>query len=218
MDSLCYKNIMSRVPIRDNPNKGYGMIANRDIAKDEIVFIDDVITLDKDTVIYSDMFQLLYKILQDKKLTKKFMRLCPKTTDDITKRIKTEVFDELNRIKQIDRTMHSFFVSNYTEDDILLYCLKYVRNAFNFRDKPSILFIGRMLNHSCNPNTVFKPYDNDHYGNKMVFICCRNIKKGEEITDSYVDIKYDINKRKKRLKEQYGFDCECDRCKIELRV
>ena len=195
-------------------NKGVGLVATRDINKGEIIIIDTPITINTydNNHIYSDIFQLLYKVLNNTQLTKKFMKLCPKNLikeepsknyDNLIKNITTE----LNKVKSINKQVYDFFVTNYSKDELLLYCLKYMCNAFDYMGKPSFLFTGTLLNHSCLPNTIFIPTNG-----KVIFISARQIKKGEELTDNYVNILDDINIRKKRLLEQYGFDCSCDRC------
>lgn len=40
---------------------------------------------------------------------------------------------------------------------------------------------------------------------------------GEEITISYVDPKWPTQLRRDTLKQDYGFDCRCQRCLVELQ-
>ena len=66
-----------------------------------------------------------------------------------------------------------------------------------------------MLNHSCDPNTEFYPE-----ADMMVFKTTKLIKRGEEITDSYInDLSMDRDFRQTYLLDHYGFVCQCIRCK-----
>ena len=47
----------------------------------------------------------------------------------------------------------------------------------------------------------------------MVFVASRDIKIGEEICDTYIDLFLNKKDRQTRLLNQYGFNCECNRCK-----
>lgn len=76
----------------------------------------------------------------------------------------------------------------------------------------SMLQIGNCMNHSCSPNVVAAC---GHTDNKIQFIACRNIKKGDEICRSYIDETLPYAKRAVILKKEYGFDCACSLCKTE---
>lgn len=64
------------------------------------------------------------------------------------------------------------------------------------------------FNHSCEPNcfSVFNP----GRGNRMV--AARNIQPGEELMFSYVNTLDRPDIRKKKLLEEYYFDCSCPKC------
>jgi bacterioferritin-associated ferredoxin len=80
-------------------------------------------------------------------------------------------------------------------------------NAFELNGKPSLLFTGLLLNHSCLPNVIFGLKNKE-----MVFVAVKNINKGDEICDNYIDITLSKFDRMSQLREQYGFDCQCSRC------
>ena len=69
-------------------------------------------------------------------------------------------------------------------------------------------------NHDCSPNAaaVVGP------SGEVAVTALKDIKEGEEITISYVDVKDDIDKRKKTLLQHYGFECKCNRCQDEART
>jgi hypothetical protein len=221
--------ISSKIKAVNIPNKGYGFVATQRIKPNEVLITDDIITVE-DKYIFSDIFQLLYKVFNNPNLLKKFMALYPKK---ITPKIKMDskmLATELDKVKTTNKTMYNYFVSNFTESELVLYCMKYMCNAFCYNELPApkesvvglacgakqplpaFLFVGRLLNHSCMPNTVF-----NQVGDKMVFISVRAIEKGEEITDNYVPIIDPYHVRQKRLREQYGFECCCTRCLTESK-
>ena len=185
--------------------KGYGFIANSNINSGEILIEDVPFTITSNKI-YSDIFQLLYEVFKNKLMLLQFMKLCPKLLENHAEN-KEKILQELLKVKNHNIEIYDFFVNNYTTNEIMLFCTKYMRNAFSFKDKPSFLFIGTILNHSCLPNTIFGEVDG-----KMVFKAITNIKKGEEIYDNYIDITLHKNERQKYLLEQYGFSCNCDRC------
>ena len=188
------------------PNKGTGFIAKEPIKAGEVLIKETPSTIIKDQEIYSEIFQLLYLILSDVQLKEKFKTLAPDTVDNISIE-RVNIMKELRKIGYKNNTIYEFFAKNYTMNEIMILCAKYMCNAFEFQEKPVILFTGTLLNHSCLPNVIFGEKDN-----QMYFIAVRDIEKGEEICDSYIDITFPTKKRKKELKEQYGFDCHCERC------
>lgn len=187
------------------PNKGFGIIATDEIKKGELLIKDIPFTITSNKI-YSEIFQLIYQALNDSNIAKKFMKLQPKSLDNYNIH-KNKIKMELNKVKTINIDMYNFFINNYTFDDILLLCAKYMSNAFEFKGKPSFLFTGTLLNHSCLPNVIFG--EKDGY---MIFIAVKDIQKGDEICDNYIDITLPKKERKKHLLEQYGFECCCERC------
>lgn len=67
------------------------------------------------------------------------------------------------------------------------------------------------VNHSCEPNCflVFNPERGDR------LVAARAINAGEEITTSYVNTLDRLEVRKKKLREEYFFECSCPKCKRE---
>ena len=64
-----------------------------------------------------------------------------------------------------------------------------------------------LVNHSCNPNTAVV-FD----GNIAMIRCIRDIAKNEQITTSYIDNTYTRATRRKQLRDQYFFECQCSGC------
>lgn len=93
------------------------------------------------------------------------------------------------------------------------YLEKICKNAFNFNRKtysnPCILFNGAIFNHSCDPNVLFV-----NKGDSMIFYTIKDIEKGEELYDHYIDVNLPFMERKELLYKNYGFVCKCERCNI----
>ena len=186
-------------------NKGFGMIATDHIKRGTVLIKDIPFTIQQHKI-YSEIFQLIYCVVNDKNKVEKFMKLQPKSLDGY-QLDKNKIENELKKVKENDIDIYNFFVSNYIFDELLLMCAKYMSNAFDFNGKPCFLFTGTLLNHSCLPNVIF-----GHKDGMMVFITSKNINKGEEICDNYVDITSPKKDRRKHLSDQYGFECCCERC------
>ena len=63
------------------------------------------------------------------------------------------------------------------------------------------------LNHSCQPNCVAT-----FTGISLQIRAVETVQPGEELTISYTDLLNPSAKRKEGLREQYGFDCKCQKC------
>lgn len=195
------------------PGKGYGLVAKENIKSGTVIIREKpAFIIPKDEYIFSEMFQLLYHVLtsDDEDKINQFYNLAPKEIFN-PKFAKKKIRKELKNIKKIKgaypKIIYNYFC-NYDENELILLFHKYMCNAFKFGNRgPSLLFNGTMLNHSCVPNIIYGIKDN-----KMHFTTVRDIEKGEELTDSYINIKIHYKKREKRLKKQYGFECKCERC------
>jgi len=198
--------IDSIISKQEIPGKGYGFFATETIPASTIIIKETPGIMIKRKVISSELFELLFIVLNDDKLLKQFMKLCPESLKDYRINEKS-ILKELKSIKSSNLVIYKFITENFDMNDILLYCAKYMCNAFDFKGKPVILFTGTLLNHSCLPNVIFGQKDN-----QMHFITTRKIMKGEEINDSYIDITSSREQRYKELKDQYGFICKCTRC------
>lgn len=191
--------------------KGHGFIATNDIPKNTIILKEyPSFLINNYKQSYFEIFELIYTILISDNviLKKKFMNYLPhKVNNNFTiyiKSIKTTFID----LEKNNKKLYQYLTSNYKIDEIILFCLKYICNAFNFFDKgPAILLTGSIFNHSCNPNIIFGK-KNDI----MCFFTIRDIKKDEELCNSYTNIFKSTKYRKLHLLSQYGFECDCDRC------
>jgi len=87
------------------------------------------------------------------------------------------------------------------------------------------------FNHSCLPNCVRIDEINDVHSNNikysdaksqsftnppsMIIQALSDISPGTELTISYVPLDTEYGLRSQRLRTEYGFDCDCERCVIE---
>lgn len=83
----------------------------------------------------------------------------------------------------------------------------------NFRDmnRPGESSLGKALdlvasftNHSCDPN-VFMFFE----GNQLRMRSLKPIKAGDEITQTYVDLRRGVIMRREMLQSRYFFICNC---------
>ncbi|ESQ50334.1 hypothetical protein EUTSA_v10002010mg [Eutrema salsugineum] len=73
------------------------------------------------------------------------------------------------------------------------------------------------FNHDCLPNACrFDYVDSDSDGNTDIVIrMIHDLPEGREVCLSYFPVNMNYSSRQKRLLEDYGFKCVCDRCKVE---
>lgn len=69
------------------------------------------------------------------------------------------------------------------------------------------------MNHSCCPSAKAFKREEDKDGQAAI-LACRSIKKGEEVTISYIDEDLELKERRALLAD-YGFNCKCPRCMEE---
>lgn len=169
------------------------VIAKQDIKKDTILFFEQIkFYVDKNKKDWYEQL-LLYELEHNYNL---FIDLAPHQNDKYI--IKDGIFE-----KKYDITF-----------DKNLFYNKIIRNAFNIKidgkNCATVLYKGRLFNHSCIPNIKFK-FD----GTKMIFYTCCDIKKGDELLDNYFDINLPYDKRQYISKTFYGFECKCKKCLIK---
>ncbi|AZL89740.1 SET domain-containing protein [Megavirus baoshan] len=190
-------------------NKGQGFVALTDIPTGTIILREKpAFVLSINDNIVSDIFEMLYQVFTcgNQKKINHFISMSPKIHDEFI-HYQDKISQELKKLKIQSNHIYQFFKKKFNDDDILLFCAKYMSNAFEYGDSIAILFNGRIFNHSCLPNIVFYRCNDE-----MCFITVRDICKGEELLDSYVNITRDKKNRQSRLWNQYRFHCNCQRC------
>ncbi len=70
------------------------------------------------------------------------------------------------------------------------------------------------MNHSCNPNAEIL-WDEESNALQAIVKTIKNIKKGDEISFSYIDSSLSYSERREKLRD-YGFTCSCERCAAQL--
>lgn len=121
----------------------------------------------------------------------------------------SDMKEDIKKYK-LEQQFQNLYPRNLEEDDKNYYYEKIIKNAFDFdrkkHTKPCLLFYGAIFNHSCYPNVLFTSFNEF-----MIFYTIRDIKKGEELTDHYIDVNKPRDIRKELL-EQYEFTCNCQKC------
>ena len=67
------------------------------------------------------------------------------------------------------------------------------------------------FNHSCEPNVL-----KIRQGRTVQFVASRDVSKGEELCISYGHTEREVTERRQMLRDWWGFQCDCIRCKREL--
>ncbi|CAH8361688.1 unnamed protein product [Eruca vesicaria subsp. sativa] len=75
------------------------------------------------------------------------------------------------------------------------------------------------FNHDCLPNACRFDYvdsaSSDGNNTDIIIRMIHDVPLGREVCLSYFPVNMNYAGRQKRLLEDYGFRCECDRCKVE---
>ena len=67
------------------------------------------------------------------------------------------------------------------------------------------------FNHSCDPNTF-----RFTIGDIFILLAMKDIKKNEEVCTIYIGANQNYEERRKKIKETFGFECDCNYCKSEF--
>jgi len=188
-----------------NQNDYNKVICNENIKKDEILIIEfsqiNIFGMDDK----NRELQILKKYIENKN-NKDIINLYPRNYNYIKTDMIKSVHKILKSIKNTDKNLYNFLIE-YQKDELEYYFAKYIFNAFEGNEYgPLTLPLIAKLNHSCKPNVYFTL---DKNSGCMFLKAKRNIKKDEEIFDSYLENKQ-IKNHKTYLEEHYGFMCDCD--------
>ncbi|KAF7230611.1 N-lysine methyltransferase SMYD2 [Nothobranchius furzeri] len=69
-----------------------------------------------------------------------------------------------------------------------------------------------LINHSCLPSVIVT-----YNGTSSEVRAVQNMKPGDEVLISYIDLLYPTEDRNKRLRESYYFTCDCNECKTKSK-
>ena len=166
----------------DDYNK---VVSNQNIKKDEILLIES----SKFNLFGFDSENRELKILKIYIINKDhpdIKNLYPRNNNFIKTDMIYSIHKIIKSVKYTNKDIYNF-LTEYPKEEIEFYFAKYIYNAFEGNEfGPLTLPNIAKLNHSCKPNVKFVFNKND--GN-MYVQSIRNIKKGEEIFDSYLENK-----------------------------
>ncbi|GAA6036402.1 hypothetical protein JCM8097_001703 [Rhodosporidiobolus ruineniae] len=100
-------------------------------------------------------------------------------------------------------------------------CSRFTSNSFSLTSPADVTNLGvsispltALFNHSCAPNAVvvFPRFPSPSQPKHMAVVAVREIKPGEEVVTSYVDVALPREVRRKELRERYKFECGCEEC------
>ncbi|XP_008311167.1 N-lysine methyltransferase SMYD2-B [Cynoglossus semilaevis] len=69
-----------------------------------------------------------------------------------------------------------------------------------------------LINHSCLPSVIVT-----YKGTSAEIRAVQNMKPGDEVLISYIDLLYPTDDRNNRLRESYYFSCDCQECKTKSK-
>lgn len=73
------------------------------------------------------------------------------------------------------------------------------------------------INHSCMPNVLAQKSPSDPAA-AAVLIALRDISPGEELRASYINEDAPFEERQSALRDDYGFDCKCEKCAADAET
>lgn len=202
---------------------GTGLLAKMDIAEGEVVYAErsDVyheLTAADFSNPACDACFLVRKIIEDP-LTAKFFDEFDLDSSCI--HVNSPSRDDKKFLKKLSKKSKVLYEK--VLDIWKIVCAYHVKATLvtptNQRIRVQLSRLFNRTNHSCNPNTtVIHIFDleSDFYSRLITVIAERNIRKGEEITFSYIDPVLasilDLNSRREELMSFYGFICNCEKC------
>ena len=71
------------------------------------------------------------------------------------------------------------------------------------------------MNHSCIPNVAIE-YGNTKAQYRIVVRALRDIKKGDQLCETYVNPRWNKETRVNYLDKTYMFKCKCERCEKDI--
>lgn len=202
------------------PGKGQGFIATELIPKGATIKRENPSFILNYKPIISETFEMIYMILTDPDESKfeAFQTLAPLDLEHY-KVSKSFVNQELVELITHKKDVHTYLIENYSMAELNLYVAKCFCNVFGFGNeaKPCILLESTFFNHSCFPNATFVAYEEGNV-QQMLFVACRDIQPGDEVTISYISNIKDGKKKRHDALKPYGFTCNCERCIERNRV
>ena len=217
LDLAEYKS--EKISIQKDKIKGLIVVSNDEIPKGELIIASRAITyvpkLDKNLEkIYYENEEHHFKLL--KQIEEKMIY----TKEDNPEIY--ELYDKENGNLSLEER-HQNYINNLNKKNLTISEKKLkgiFTNTFQtqlylydeFALAFGLFYYPSFLSHSCVPNTQMLGI-----GDFMFMFTNRLIKKNEELFTYYVENDEEYNKRQKKLKNQYGFECQCQLCQIEKK-
>ncbi|XP_068580656.1 N-lysine methyltransferase SMYD2-like [Cebidichthys violaceus] len=170
----------------------------------------------------SEISRLVARILAKKKTQKE---RCVSEKILLIEEIQSHVEDVDNERREMNEAdvagLHRFF-SKHLElpdhKDLLTLFSQVACNGFTVEDD-ELSHMGTalypdvaLINHSCLPSVIVT-----YNGTSAEVRAVKNMKPGDEVLISYIDLLYPADDRNNRLRESYYFTCDCQDCKTKSK-
>ncbi|KAI3364308.1 hypothetical protein L3Q82_011106 [Scortum barcoo] len=171
----------------------------------------------------SEMSRLVARILAKKKTQK---GRCPSERILLIGDMQSHVEDMDNEKREMNEAdvaaLHRFY-SKHLElpdhKDLLTLFSQVACNGFTIEDD-ELSHMGTavypdvaLINHSCVPSVIVT-----YKGTSAEVRAVQDMKPGDEVLISYIDLLYPTDDRNNRLRESYYFTCECQECKSRSKA
>ncbi|XP_029318859.1 LOW QUALITY PROTEIN: N-lysine methyltransferase SMYD2-B [Cottoperca gobio] len=170
----------------------------------------------------SEISRLVARILAKKKMQKE---RCVSEKILLIEELQSHVEDVDNEKKEMHEGdvagLHRFFTKHLElpdHKDLLTLFSQVSCNGFTIEDD-ELSHMGTavypdvaLINHSCLPSVIVT-----YNGTSAEVRAVKNMKPGDEVLISYIDLLYPTDDRNNRLREFYYFTCECQECKTKSK-
>ncbi|XP_058469156.1 N-lysine methyltransferase SMYD2-B [Solea solea] len=170
----------------------------------------------------SETARLVARILAKKKMQKE---RCVSEKMLLIGEMQSHVEDIDNEKREVSEAdiaeLHRFYSKNLDfpdHKDLLTLFSQVACNGFTVEDD-ELSHLGTavypdvaLINHSCLPSVIVT-YD----GTSAEVRAVRDMKPGDEVLISYIDLLYPTDDRNTRLRESYFFTCDCQECKSKSK-
>lgn len=123
-------------------------------------------------------------------------------------------FSEWKHLRSIAKMVQSVLPKVEVDEGVLIeHLLRFKCNNFMWHDSQIFAVaeatfpVGSLFNHSCRPNASLF-----YIGRRQVIRAIRDLREGEEVCLTYVDVMNTRENRQYELQQKYSFVCQCERC------
>lgn len=118
-----------------------------------------------------------------------------------------QLYDCLLLRKSIKRLFNTELKKRFLMHLVLHHGCAISQNHFLTEDRMCAFILSSYFNHSCAPNLMTYSI-----ANQRIFITTRPIKAGEQMYVSYLLDLFSSDHERKQLFDNFGFECNCERC------